>query len=128
MARILPLVLFVAIAAVLVVGLDPERDPRRVPSPLIDKPTPAFSVTTLKDPNRQLDDKALLGKVTLINFWATWCAGCIQEHPLLVLAAREHGVNIMGMNHKDEMQSVGLNSESFSCNSFSSLLLLNILE
>ena len=68
---LLPLLVFVLLAGFLAVGL--KRDPREVPSPLIDKPAPAFSLPQLDAPDQQVSPKDLLGQVWLLNVWASWC-------------------------------------------------------
>jgi len=96
----LPIVILAALVAVLVVGLN--RDPTFVPSPLIGKPAPEFSVPRLDDPGKTLGKADLLGDVSLVNVWATWCGGCRQEHPYLVTLARTSGVRIFGLDWKDD--------------------------
>ena len=97
---IIPLAVFIVLVVVLGVGL--TLNPREVPSPLIGKAIPAFELPLLSDPAQTVDQQALLGKVSMLNFWATWCAGCLVEHPLLVRVAREGTVPIYGINYKDE--------------------------
>jgi cytochrome c biogenesis protein CcmG, thiol:disulfide interchange protein DsbE len=94
----LPLILFVVLALFLFRGL--SLDPRELPSALIDKPFPAFSLPALGDA-RQLDRSLLDGEVSLVNVWATWCISCRVEHPYLRQLA-DAGVNIIGVNYKDE--------------------------
>ena len=96
---LVPLFLFLALAALLYRGLG--IDPRRVPSPLIDKPAPAFDLPRLKDPGQRISQEEFKGKVSLFNVWATWCVACRQEHQLLMALARQ-GVLIYGLNYKDE--------------------------
>ena len=98
---LLPLLVFVLLAGFLAVGL--KRDPREVPSPLIDKPAPAFSLPQLDAPDQQVSPKDLLGQVWLLNVWASWCVSCRQEHPLLVSFAKEGRVPIVGLNYKDQL-------------------------
>ena len=81
---LLPLGIFLALAAFLLIGLG--LNPREVPSPLIGKPAPAFD---------------LLGKVWMLNVWASWCAACRDEHPLLVEMAARKIVPIYGLDYKD---------------------------
>lgn len=97
---IIPLLLFVALAVLLGAGLG--RDPKEVPSPLIDKPAPAFKLSTLADPARQVQRDDLLGTVWMLNVWASWCVACRVEHPVLVEFARRNPVPIYGLNYKDE--------------------------
>ncbi len=82
-----------------------RRDPTLVPSPLVGKPAPEFTLPRLDDPARTLSRSDLLGKVSLVNVWGTWCAGCRQEHETLVTLARDSGVPIFGINWKDDDQS-----------------------
>ena len=97
---LLPGAVFALLIAVFAVGL--FRDPGYVPSPLIGKPAPEFSLPRLDDPQQKLQRSDLLGKVSLVNVWATWCTGCRQEHETLLTLAREGGVPIFGINWKDD--------------------------
>ncbi len=100
MARFLiPLALFIALAIFLGIGL--TRDPKLVPSPLIDKPSPAFELSRLYEPEQKFSEKEFLGKVSIFNVWASWCAACRQEHPFLMKLAKENAVTIYGLNYKD---------------------------
>jgi cytochrome c biogenesis protein CcmG/thiol:disulfide interchange protein DsbE len=96
---LIPLGVFVVLLAFLFVGL--RLDPREVPSPLINKPAPAFELPRLHEPEKTLSQKDLLGKVWLLNVWASWCVSCRQEHPLLVEFSRRNVVPIYGLNYKD---------------------------
>jgi cytochrome c biogenesis protein CcmG/thiol:disulfide interchange protein DsbE len=98
---LVPLALFVALAGLLAVGL--RRDPGEIPSPLIDKPAPAFQLRTL-DPGTgpgQFAPSDLRGKVWLLNVWASWCTACREEHPALLDFARRNSVPIVGLDYKD---------------------------
>ncbi len=97
---LLPATVFVVLVVFLAVGLN--RDPTRVPSPLIDKPAPTFALPLLKNPDQTLTHRDLQGEVSLINVWASWCGGCYEEHPILVALARSHQVPIYGLNYKDQ--------------------------
>ena len=81
----IPLAIFVILLAFLYVGLG--RDPREVPSPLIGKPAPAFTLAQLHEPSQTLSNTDLKGKVWLLNVWASWCVSCRAEHPLLMQLA-----------------------------------------
>lgn len=99
---LLPLVLFLGIAAFLYRGL--FLDPAELPSALIGKPFPAFSLPAVEEPGRKLTVEDLKGKPSLVNVWATWCVSCKVEHPVLNELARR-GVNIVGVNYKDDNAS-----------------------
>jgi cytochrome c biogenesis protein CcmG/thiol:disulfide interchange protein DsbE len=99
---IVPLALFLGLAAFFAVGL--MRDPRMVPSPLIDKPAPEFRLEQLHEPQRAFTPADMRGKVWLLNVWASWCASCRIEHPLLVDMARSNAVTIVGLNYKDKRE------------------------
>jgi len=96
---LLPLAIFAAIVGFLAKGL--WLDPREVPSPLIGKPAPEFRIEKLDAPGQQIAKADLLGKVYLLNAWASWCVACREEHPFLVASARADGVTIYGLNYKD---------------------------
>ncbi len=97
---LLPLVIFLGLVWFLMKGL--SLDPREVPSPLIGKPAPAFSLAQLDKPDLTLKRDDLLGKVWLLNVFASWCVACREEHPLLVEFARMKLLPIYGLNYKDE--------------------------
>jgi len=96
---LIPLALFGALAWFLFAGL--SLNPREVPSPLIGKPAPAFALPRLDDPTQTVKRDDLLGKVWVMNVWASWCAPCREEHPLVVAFARERKVPVVGLNYKD---------------------------
>lgn len=96
---LLPLIVFAVLVGFLAVGLN--LNPREVPSPLIDKPAPAFTLPLLDAPDKQLAAQDLRGQVWLLNVWASWCAACLQEHPLLVELAKTGSVKLYGLNYKD---------------------------
>ena len=100
MNRILwPLIGFVVLVVLLAVGLN--LNPREVPSPLVGKPTPDFSLPQVADPAQTFSPKDMLGKVWLLNVWATWCVSCREEHPILVELAKNKTVPIVGLNYKE---------------------------
>jgi cytochrome c biogenesis protein CcmG/thiol:disulfide interchange protein DsbE len=98
--RFMPLALFVLLAVLLSVGL--TLKPREVPSPFIGKPAPAFSLPLLGDASKTFTPASMQGQVWLLNVWASWCAPCREEHPLLVAMARESRLPIVGLNYKDD--------------------------
>jgi cytochrome c biogenesis protein CcmG, thiol:disulfide interchange protein DsbE len=100
MRRFLPLLLFALLAVLLAVGL--TLKPREVPSPFIGKPAPAFTLPLLADASKNFSPASMRGQVWLLNVWASWCAPCREEHPLLVTLARESKLAIVGLNYKDD--------------------------
>ena len=98
--RLIPLGIFVVLCAFLLAGL--WRDPREVPSPLIGKPAPPFTLAQLHEPAKTLAPADLKGQVWLLNVWASWCASCRDEHPLLVELGKAKILPIVGLNYKDE--------------------------
>lgn len=97
---LVPLAIFMVLVAFLYRGL--SLDPKRVPSPLVGKPMPEFSLPRLQDPAATLSDTDLKGKVSILNIWATWCVSCRAEHKVLLLLAKSDKVDIYGLNYKDE--------------------------
>jgi cytochrome c biogenesis protein CcmG/thiol:disulfide interchange protein DsbE len=97
---LIPLVVFLGLVLFLGAGL--RLDPREVPSPLIDKPAPTFALTQLDKPDVTLRRDDMLGKVWMLNVWASWCVACREEHPLLVEFSRKKLLPIYGLNYKDE--------------------------
>ena len=94
-----PLIGFVVLVVLLAVGLN--LNPRDVPSPLVGKPAPLFSLQKLDAPERNFSPKDMLGKVWLLNVWATWCVSCRQEHPVLVEMAKSRTLTLVGLNYKE---------------------------
>lgn len=100
MRYLAPLIAFIVLALFLLVGL--TLNPRQIPSPLIDKPAPIFQLNQLHDPDKVMTSQDNLGKVWLLNVWASWCVACRDEHPLLVQLAKTGIVPVYGLNYKDE--------------------------
>lgn len=96
----LPFAIFMALAVLLGFGL--TRDPKVLPSALIDKPAPAIGLPLLHAPGEKLALDSLRGQVWLLNVWASWCAPCIEELPVLTARAAQDGVPIYGLNYKDK--------------------------
>ncbi|MCX7147869.1 MAG: DsbE family thiol:disulfide interchange protein [Rhodocyclales bacterium] len=97
---LIPLAAFFVLVIFLAIGL--TRDPRDVPSPLKDKPAPAFTLPQLAAADKNFSPADLKGKVWLLNVWASWCVSCRQEHPLLVSFSKEGSLPIVGLNYKDQ--------------------------
>ncbi len=97
---LIPLAIFLVLSVFLFVGL--WRDPREIPSPLIDKPAPTFKLTELHQPGKALGTDDMKGQVWLLNVWASWCVSCREEHPLLVELGKQKIVPIIGLDYKDE--------------------------
>ena len=96
---LIPLGLFLVLVAFLAIGLG--RDPREVPSPLINKAAPTFRLPQLKAPDKTFSAEDMRGKVWVLNVWASWCISCRDEHPLLLEYAKSGAVPIYGLNLKD---------------------------
>ena len=92
---LVPLGIFIVLSIFLYIGLG--LNPREVPSPFINKPAPDFQLQKLDAMNEMFSNKDMLGKVWLLNVWASWCVACRQEHPLLVEMSRRGDVPIYGL-------------------------------
>ena len=93
-----PLIGFIVLIVLLAVGLN--LDPREVPSPLVGKPAPAFSLSKLGS-DEKFSPQDMQGKVWLLNVWSTWCVSCRHEHPMLVQMAKSQTVTLIGLNYKE---------------------------
>jgi cytochrome c biogenesis protein CcmG/thiol:disulfide interchange protein DsbE len=96
---LIPFGIFIVVVGFLAVGL--TLNPRELPSPLVGKSAPDFSLPQLHDQDKVLSSNDLKGKVWLLNFWASWCGGCKDEHPVLIQLAQSGEVPIYGMDYKD---------------------------
>jgi len=107
------LVVFALFVALLAVGL--TLKPREIPSPLIGRNAPDFSLPRLDDArNLQFSPREMQGEVWLLNVWASWCVSCRAEHPLLVALAREKHFPIIGLNYKEVRGDSGLDTDKLS--------------
>ena len=97
---LLPLGIFVVLVVLLGIGL--SLNPREVPSPLIGKPAPAFTLPLLHEPGRTLSLQDVRGKVWVLNVWASWCVACREEHPVLTEFAKSGAAPVYGLNYKDK--------------------------
>ena len=100
LAAYIPLAVFVVMAVILGIGL--TKDPRLVPSPLIGKPVPEFSLPPVKGRALGLATADLKGQVALVNVFASWCVACREEHPVLLELAKKGIVPIHGLDYKDK--------------------------
>ena len=94
---------FAALVVLLAVGL--TLNPREVPSPLIGKPAPDFTLPLLQQPDKTFSQKDMLGKVWILNVWASWCAPCIAEHPVVSELAKQGAAPVVGLNYKDAREN-----------------------
>lgn len=97
---VVPLLLFTALAGYFAIALFSGRDPRELPSALLDKPAPEFDLPGLVEGTR-LSSTALRGQVVVLNVFASWCAPCRVEHPLLLRLARQEKIHLVGIAYKD---------------------------
>lgn len=102
-----PLALFFGIVVFLAVGLN--RKPQEIPSPLIGRPAPAFELPVVGRAE-MFSAAQFKGQLTLVNFWATWCAACKEEHPVLMALARQPALKLVGLNYK-ELQGSELSAQ-----------------
>lgn len=102
MRFILPFLVFLVLSLFLFRGLD--RNPSEVPSPLINKPAPAFTLPLLHEPAKTFSSQDLKGQVWLLNVWASWCGSCKDEHPVLMDLARRNIVPVYGLDYKDKRE------------------------
>ena len=93
---------FVALVALLAIGL--RLNPREVPSPLIGKPAPPFELPLLNQPEKKFSQKDMLGKVWIMNVWASWCPPCLVEHPIVTRIAQSGMAPVVGLNYKDQRE------------------------
>jgi cytochrome c biogenesis protein CcmG/thiol:disulfide interchange protein DsbE len=97
---LLPLAAFFGLVAAFTLGLG--RDPKIVPSPLIGKPVPVFSLPPVKGRSLGLSSSDLHSEVSLVNVFASWCVACREEHPVFMQLRAQGTVPIHGLNYKDK--------------------------
>jgi cytochrome c biogenesis protein CcmG/thiol:disulfide interchange protein DsbE len=95
----LPVLLFAGLAGYFILALQPGYDPRTLPSVMIDKEAPAFDLTGLNGAG--ISREGFKGKPVVINFFASWCVPCREEHPLLMRLAEKEHIPLYGIDYKD---------------------------
>jgi cytochrome c biogenesis protein CcmG/thiol:disulfide interchange protein DsbE len=103
---ILPLVLFAGVVVLFYQSLN--RDKMTLPSPLIAKAAPQFTLPSLSDPAVKITNSDFAGKPYVVNVWGTWCPGCLQEHSVLQQIAARNEVPIVGINWNDDTARAAL--------------------
>jgi len=96
----IPLAVFIIMVVLLGYGL--SLDPKKVPSPLIGKPAPEFSLARLGNPQQRFAQEDLLGQVWVLNVWASWCVSCRAEHEFITRLSEQNLVAVIGLNYKDD--------------------------
>lgn len=100
---LIPLAVFAGFCIALAIGL--TRDPAKLPSQLIDEPFPEFELTSLFDETQTLDRSALIGQVSVVNVFGSWCTSCIYEHPGLMEMKTLRGFQMIGINWRDKREA-----------------------
>lgn len=102
--RLLPLLAFIGLALLLFIGvrMNSGKDNSAIPSPLIGRPAPQFSLPVLNQPAKQISTADLKGQAYLLNVWGSWCPACQIEHPIISELAKSGKVKVVGYNYKDE--------------------------
>jgi cytochrome c biogenesis protein CcmG/thiol:disulfide interchange protein DsbE len=97
-----PMAAFLLLVVLFAFGLNPKRDIKALPSPLIGKPAPLFNLTDVLDPAKPVSNSALQGQVYVLNVWGTWCFACREEQETLLKIAASRVVPIVGLDYNDD--------------------------
>jgi len=107
--RLLPLAVFLGLAGLLYAGIRMNerreaegRDPNALPSALIGRQAPAFTLPELHDPSTTISTEQLRGAPWLLNVWGSWCPACRIEHPFVTQLAATGRIKVVGLNYKDD--------------------------
>jgi len=100
--RLLPFLIFLLLGALLAIGLTIADRKTDLPSPLIGKPMPEFSLPVLGQPAVEVTRAELVGQPFLLNVWASWCVTCRVEHPVIDALAKSGQLPVIGLNYRDE--------------------------
>ena len=103
---IFPSIIFFFILLVFFYLLIIDRDPTELPSVLIEKKVPRFEAETLMDDKKFISMEEFGNKTVIVNFFATWCKPCREEHPYIKRLSNIQGIKIIGINYKDNKKSV----------------------
>jgi len=103
-SRVLPLIVFIALVGLLGFGIywNEHHEMTEVPSPLIGKPAPEFTLPLLYEPAKTLARKDLLGAPYLLNVFGSWCPTCQYEHPILTGPVKRLGIKLVGLDWRDD--------------------------
>ncbi len=99
---VIPLVVFALLVVVFAIGIEQSPDKDLIPSPLIGKPAPEFSLPSLTDPGRRVSSAQLRGRWYLFNVWGTWCGSCRMEHAMLLRIRQAGVIPLIGLDWKDD--------------------------
>ena len=102
LSRLLPVGLFGVLVIFLAIGL--TRHPSVIPTEMIDREMPTFELSELRDEAVTVSQDDLVGEVTLVNVFGSWCVACLQEHPTLMELSRDNTVRIVGINWRDDRE------------------------
>lgn len=99
-SRLVPVGVFIVLTVFLAIGL--TRDPSVIPTEMIDRDMPAFELPELRDETISVTEADLVGEITLVNVFGSWCVACLQEHPTLMQLSEDDVVRIVGVNWRDD--------------------------